>query len=229
MSLSGSRRQTGFTLVELTIVMVVLGISTGLVIPALSGLLAREGEKSTARILMGVLRRARSEAILTGQPWRVDIDWSRGECRLGPDPGQNLQLRPTAARTDAAAKRASTATPSASSAVEAAMAPKQAATIPAVQLPGAVRPRLAMTLGKAVSQPETVSLVVRPEGLCQPAFIRLPGTDGTDVAVIVAAVGCRVEMVSTDLDTAQARFQKSLGLADPPWAGKVMAAGQAGR
>jgi hypothetical protein len=36
-------------------------------------------------------------------------------------------------------------------------------------------------------------------------------------------------MVSTDLDTAQARFQKSLGLADPPWAGNVMAAGQAGR
>ncbi|KHK01159.1 pilus assembly FimT family protein [Desulfovibrio sp. TomC] len=217
-----ARHQAGFTLVELTIVLVVLGLSAGLVLPALSGLLAREGEKSTARILTGVLRRARSEAILTGEPWRVDIDWDKGECRLGPNTPKDSPDRATSPRERAAAnnrkKTASTATPSAAAGIDAAMTPKKTATLPAVKLQEQLRPRLAMISGKTVDQPAVVSIVVRPEGLCQPAFLRLPGSGGTDAAVTISAVGCRVEMITAGLDTAQMRFQKAQGLADPPWA-----------
>ena len=225
-----ARHQAGFTLVELTIVLVVLGISAGLVLPALSGLLTREGEKSTARILTGVLRRARSEAILTGEPWRVDIDWDKGECRLGPNAPQGSLGRPKTPGEKSGAnsrkKASSTATPSASATVDAAMTPKKAATIPTVKLQEQLRPRLAMTRGKTVDQPAIVSIVVRPEGLCQPAFIRLPGSDGTDAAVTISAVGCRVELITAGLDTAQARFQKAQGLTDPPWAADVVGAGR---
>lgn len=210
-----SRAPAGFTLVELTITLVVLGISAGLVIPALSGLLGREGEKSTARILTGVLRRARSEAILTGRPWRVDLDWTRGECRLSPNEPPPVEApTPTAAARDAAKTRTPTASPS----IDAALAAKKVVSLPPVKLPGRTHPRLAMTSGQTVDQPEVTTLVVRPEGLCQPAFIRLPGTDGVDAAVTVASVGCRVELASDDLDTAQTKFKKALGLVDPPWA-----------
>ena len=221
-----ARHHAGFTLVELTIVLVVLGISAGLALPGLSGLLAREGEKSAARILTGVLRRARSEAILTGQPWRVDIDWDKGECRLGPSAPQKPLARTPASREKTVANRPKTTSPSASATIDAAMTPKAAPTIPAVKLPGNVRPRLAMVRGRTFDQPAVVSIVVRPEGLCQPAFIRLPGSDGTDAALTVSPVGCRVEMVTADLDTAQARFKKSQGLADPPWADTAVGEGR---
>ncbi|MFP5259276.1 MAG: hypothetical protein ACLGQH_09655, partial [Acidobacteriota bacterium] len=98
---------------------------------------------------------------------------------------------------------------------------------PPVKLPAKTHPRLAITRGESVDQPEVTGLVVRPEGLCQPAFIRLPGPEGTDVAVTVAAVGCRVDLAVSDLDTKQKEFQKAQGLADPPWAQTDYAAGRA--
>ncbi|MHC1788750.1 pilus assembly FimT family protein [Solidesulfovibrio sp.] len=219
------RRPAGFTLIELTIVLVVLGISAGLAIPALSGLFAREGEKSMTRVLAGVLRRARSEAVLSGRSWRVDIDWARGECRLSPDGPPPV---PVPLPTDSAARTAVQArTPAGDAAVDAALAPRTAAVIPPVRLPDGVRPRLSLTpAGGSVIQPETASIVVRPEGLCQPAFFRLPDTNGQDAAVSIAAVGCRVTLATSDLDTAQARFQKNLGLADPPWAHGSQARGR---
>lgn len=216
------RHPAGFTLVELTIVVVVIGIAAGLVIPNLSSLLAREGEKSTTRVLAGALRRARSEALLTGRPWRVDIDWGKGEYRIAPN--EPLPDEPAAPPTDAATdttRRSRAATP-----VKTALAPKQVVAIPPVKLSAKTHPRLAITGGESVDQPGLTRLVVRPEGLCQPAFIRLPGPEGTDVAVTVAAVGCRVDLAVSDLDTKQKEFKKAQGLADPPWAQTDYAAGR---
>lgn len=220
-----ARHPAGFTLVELTIVVVVIGISAGLVIPNLTSLLAREGEKSATRVLAGALRRARSEALLTGRPWRVEIDWGKGECRIVPneplpaDPAESAP--PTADAARDTTRRARAAAP-----VKTTLAPKKVAPIPPVKLPAKTQPRLALTRGESQDQPDVTRLVVRPEGLCQPAFIRLPGPDGTDVAVTVAAVGCRVDLAVSDLDAKQKAFKKAQGLADPPWAETEYLAGR---
>jgi prepilin-type N-terminal cleavage/methylation domain-containing protein len=223
------RRPAGFTLVELTIVIVVLGIGAGLAVPALTGLLAREGDKSTTRILTALIGRARSEAILTGQPWQVTLDWAKGEGRLTPLPlprppqpmaGSEERKRATEARTTARSV-------SADGQDDTKAIPKKAAAIPPVSLPDKTRPRLALSPGGLARQPDSLALAVAPEGLCQPAFVRLSAAGGAEAALVVEAVGCRVSMLTDDLETAQTRFQKALGLLAPAWAGQTGPAGQA--
>lgn len=194
----------GFTLIELTIVLVVLGISAGLVLPALSGLLAREGEKTAARVIQGTLRRAQAEALLTGREWRVDIDWAAGRCRAFqvervPSPAPPRQARSQAqVQTDAAGR-------------DGATAKDGQGLVVTTDLPDTLRPRLVLTGAGVQADPDITGIVLRPEGLCQPAFIRLPDAAGREAAITVSAVGCRVDLVHTDLDKAQERFDATHG------------------
>lgn len=205
----GPRRLTaaGFTLIELTITLVVLGIAAGLALPALTGMLSREGEKTASRAIQGILGRARAEALLSGRDWRVDIDFAKGQCRA-------VQNEPTPPPAPDAGRTAD------ASGGSTAGSPEKKAKAPDItaKLPTDTRPRLALTVNGAVNNPDTLSIVLRPEGLCQPAFIRLPGAGGGDLALTIDAVGCRVELLNTDLDEAQERFRKALGLLELPWA-----------
>lgn len=205
----------GFTLIELTIVLVVLGISAGLVLPALSGLLSREGEKTASRVILGTLRRAQAEALLGGHEWRVDLDWSKSQCRAR----QVEQAPPPAAssRAASAARQAAAKTGADSQALGAPGKAGQSMVV-TTALPGKTRPRLVLTESAVLSTPDLTSIVLRPEGLCQPAFIRLPGNAGQESAIVISAVGCRVELLQTDLDKAQERFEKTHGQPRTAWA-----------
>ncbi|HML52501.1 MAG TPA: GspH/FimT family pseudopilin [Solidesulfovibrio magneticus] len=221
------RRAAGFTLVELTIVLVVMGIAAGLAIPQLAGLFSRENEKSMARQLAGLLTRARTEAIVTGRSFVVTLDWTRGEARLEPLPESVSPApvgrvgRKSSERSKAAVAKdapGSLPAPSGTSRPPVAVGPTKIAD--------KARPRLLLTPLGRFSQPESLELIVTPQGLCQPAFARLSANGGNEAVVVVDPVGCRVNLLSTDLDVAQARFEKALGFFDPPWAGTSRPAGK---
>lgn len=207
----------GFTLVELTIALLIMGIAAGLTLPMLSAMLNREGEKSAARIMQGVLRRAQAEALLSGRDWRVDFDWAKGKCRA-------VQVdTPVVAPVKPPGKDA----PQPKVPLDKAPAVKdgRGVTVTA-DLPAAARPLLAVTEDGLVRQPEVTSIVLRPQGLCQPAFIRLPETDGKSAAIVIAAVGCAVDLLQSDLDAAQTRFFDTHGQPRTPWANTPAAAGK---
>ncbi len=195
---------------ELTIALVVMAVAAGLTLPLLSGLLSREGEKTAARVLQGVLRRARAEALLTGSDWRVDIDWARGKCRaVQVERAVPGPLNPTG---PASGRSAATPTPRAPAAKDGR---DMAVT---TDLPAAARPTLVLTNGGETRQPDVTTIVLRPQGLCQPAFIRLADAAGKASALAVSEVGCRVDLLQSDLDTAMERFAKTHGAPRLPWA-----------
>ncbi|MFV3128972.1 GspH/FimT family pseudopilin [Niveispirillum sp. KHB5.9] len=61
-----NRRQAGFTLLEMLVVLLLLGVATALVAPRLS--LGRAALDADARTLAMVLSDAREQAVLTGEP-----------------------------------------------------------------------------------------------------------------------------------------------------------------
>lgn len=221
------RRAAGFTLVELTIVLVVMGIAAGLAIPQLAGLFSRESEKSLARQLAGLLTRARTEAIVTGRSFVVTLDWTRTEARLEPLPEPGSPV-PTGrdGRKSAERSKAAVAKDAPGNLPDPSGASRPPVAVPPTKIADKARPRLLLTPHGRVSQPESLELVVTPQGLCQPIFARLAAAGGNEAAVVVDPVGCRVSLLTADLDAAQARFEKGLGLYDPPWAGASRPAGR---
>lgn len=206
--------------------LVVMGIAAGLALPQLAGLFSREAEKSAARQLAGLLRQARTEAILTGRPWLVTLDWSRAQARLEPAPEPALP-RPAGhdGRKSAERSKAATAQDGTGSLRDGTATARSATGRPPTTIADKTRPRLAITPEGRVSQPERLRLVVAPAGLCQPAFVRLSAAGGAETAVEVEPVGCRIALLDADLDAAQNRFEKALGLIDPPWAGAARPGG----
>ena len=214
------RRAAGFTLVELTIVLVVMGIAAGLAIPQLAGLFSRESEKSLTRQLAGLLTRARTEAIVTGRSFVVILDWARAEARLEPlpEPGSPAPAGRDG-RKNAERSKAAVAKDAAANLPDPSGASRPPVAAPPTKIADKTRPRLLLSSLGRFRQPESLELVVTPQGLCQPAFARLAAAGGNEAAVVVDPVGCRVTLLTADLDAAQARFEKALGLYDPPWAG----------
>jgi general secretion pathway protein H len=67
-------RISGFTLIELIIVLVLLSVATALVVPRLAGSLGRMNAESTARRISSALRFARSYAITEKIPYLAIFD-----------------------------------------------------------------------------------------------------------------------------------------------------------
>lgn len=66
------RRARGFTLVEILVVLVLIGIMLGVVAPRLSRDVGVSARHEGAR-LVALLQAARTQAIVTGRPYRVDF------------------------------------------------------------------------------------------------------------------------------------------------------------
>jgi general secretion pathway protein H len=72
------RKDYGFTLLELMVVLALLTLLIGLVMPGLLKSYQREQERSKTRRFLTLLRSARSEAITRHQPVRLAIDLNTG-------------------------------------------------------------------------------------------------------------------------------------------------------
>lgn len=67
-------RQAGFTLIEISVVLVIVALAYGLVAPALSNFVAGTRLEGAARELAMALREARSTAIVSGRALHFKID-----------------------------------------------------------------------------------------------------------------------------------------------------------
>jgi len=71
-------RRLGFTLIELMVVFVLVGIMTAMIIPAMRGTYEDALLRSTSRKLVNVLNLASTRAIALNQPHRVRLDHKNG-------------------------------------------------------------------------------------------------------------------------------------------------------
>ena len=78
MSNSEKMHDTGFTLIELILVLVIIGFLTSLVAPAITSLAGLKLKTATRKMAAG-LRYARSQAVTTGSEYQVVFDIEKGE------------------------------------------------------------------------------------------------------------------------------------------------------
>jgi len=69
-----SNDPSGFTLLELTVVLIILTVVLGLVLPGASSFLFRSDMKASSRRLAGAVAYARSQAMLEGRLWELTLD-----------------------------------------------------------------------------------------------------------------------------------------------------------
>jgi general secretion pathway protein H len=68
----------GFTLIELILVLVIMGLLTSLIVPAITSLTGLKLKTATRRVAAG-LRYARSQAVTTGRDYQVVLNLRKGE------------------------------------------------------------------------------------------------------------------------------------------------------
>jgi len=86
-SRAGTSSEAGFTLIELAVVIVLIGVLLGLVVPRIPGV-GRDRLETTAQHIAGLTRYLYNEAALTGQEHRLRIDFTAnriGGMRLEED------------------------------------------------------------------------------------------------------------------------------------------------
>lgn len=74
---SGRRPRSGFTLLELLVVMALMSLMVGMVVPRMAGSLDRMNARTAARKVSAALRYARSQAAAEKVPFLVRFDFSR--------------------------------------------------------------------------------------------------------------------------------------------------------
>jgi prepilin-type N-terminal cleavage/methylation domain-containing protein len=72
-----SNAEGGFTLIELTMVILVLGIILALVMPRLGGLIERQQMRRTINVIRGTVRYLQARAALTKKIYRLTFDFER--------------------------------------------------------------------------------------------------------------------------------------------------------
>jgi len=85
-----TRRDTGFSLLELMVVLVVLSLAVALTLPALGGGRGAE-QRAATRVVAAALRQTRSDAITHGRQSVLEIDVERRSLEL-PQRSQRRQL-----------------------------------------------------------------------------------------------------------------------------------------
>lgn len=76
------RTSRGFTLIELVLVMLIIGLLLAVVAPSLGGLLRSQRMDQAARTVAGMLNQARVRAAGDAKPYRIVIDTDDNTCWL---------------------------------------------------------------------------------------------------------------------------------------------------
>jgi type II secretion system protein H len=87
---------SGFTLVELMVVVVIIGIITAVIIPEMKGSFEEALLRSTSRKLVDAFSLANSRAVAMNRPQQVRLDWKNGHYFVessGRDRGKEFSSR----------------------------------------------------------------------------------------------------------------------------------------
>lgn len=87
----GQRPLTGFTLIELVVVLTILGVVALVALPRLEGAFFGGYLESSARRLAGMIRYTQSRAALSGKEYRLYYDLDRGEYWIVGKGEENLE------------------------------------------------------------------------------------------------------------------------------------------
>ena len=85
-------KSRGFSLLELLVVLVIIGLSASLVLPTLAGGLSSLRLKTAAREVSATLRYARSLAVSVGKEQVINMDIEEGKYWLNEDKDNNREL-----------------------------------------------------------------------------------------------------------------------------------------
>lgn len=85
------RQDKGFTLIELVVVLVILGVASAVVFPRLEGVFSDDYLGSSARALVGMIRHAQSQAAITGKEKTLYYDLDKGKYWTA-EPGEEGEI-----------------------------------------------------------------------------------------------------------------------------------------
>ena len=162
----------GFTLVELTLVILVIGIVGALVLPRFGGLLDRQQTRRSVNVLRGMVRQLHAKAALTKRIYRLNFDLE----------GQRV----TACYLQSLSPDESG---------EVACVVESSREMRGFDLPGAVRLLdVVSASGEKISE-GTAMTHFHPTGLAEPSVVHLQTLDDTHVTLFIEPLAGRVKVV----------------------------------
>lgn len=162
----------GFTLVELTLVILVIGIVGALVLPRFGGLLDRQQTRRSVNVLRGMVRQLHAKAALTKRIYRLNFDLE----------GQRV----TACYLQSLSPDESE---------EAACVVESSREMRGFDMPGAVRLLdVVSASGEKISE-GTAMTHFHPTGLAEPSVVHLQTLDDTHVTLFIEPLAGRVKVV----------------------------------
>jgi prepilin-type N-terminal cleavage/methylation domain-containing protein len=171
-SRAGARSERGFTLIELTMVILVLGIVGALVLPRFGGLLDRQQMRRTVNVVRGMVRQLHAKAALTKRVYRLTFDLDAQQLTVC-----HLQSLPAAGLADGTCV------------AELSREMRGYAMPEAVQLLDVVSSE-----GKKIRQ-GTAMTHFHPTGQVEPSVVHLQSPDETHVTLFIEALAGRVKVV----------------------------------
>lgn len=162
----------GFTLIELTMVILVIGIVGALILPRFGGLLDRQQMRRTVNVVHGMVRQLHAKAALTKRVYRLTFDLDAQQLTVCHLPG----LLPTGSENDMCV-------------AESSREMRGYAMPEAVQLLDVVSPE-----GKKVRE-GVAMLHFLPTGQAEPGVVHLQTPDETHVTLFIEALAGRVRVV----------------------------------
>lgn len=162
----------GFTLIELTLVILVIGIVSAMVLPRFGGLLDRQQMRRTVNVVRGMVRQLHAKAALTKRVYRLTFDLDTQQLTVC-----HLQSLPPTGSGDV------------SCVAESSREMRGYAMPNAVQLLDVVSPE-----GKKIHE-GTAMTHFYPTGQAEPSVIHLQTPDGTHVTLFIEALAGHVKVV----------------------------------
>ena len=162
----------GFTLVELTLVILVIGIVGALVLPRFGGLLDRQQTRRSVNVLRGMVRQLHAKAALTKRIYRLNFDLE----------GQRV----TACYLQSLSPDESG---------EVACVVESSREMRGFDLPGAVRLLDVVSASGEKISAGTAMTHFHPTGLAEPSVVHLQTLDDTHVTLFIEPLAGRVKVV----------------------------------
>ena len=169
---AGARSERGFTLIELTMVILVIGIVGTLVLPRFGGLLDRQQMRRTVNVVRGMVRQLHAKAALTKRVYRLTFDLDEQQLTVC-----YLESLPATALEDDACV------------AESSREMRGYAMPDAVQLLDVVSAE-----GEKVLE-GTAMTHFHPTGLTEPSVVHLQTPDEAHVTLFIEALAGRVKVV----------------------------------